>query len=215
MSEEYTPEQFDKLPKWAQRKIAGLEAHNDTLQKQLLEFSVNTPWKPGYGNEVVTHASSAKVCLPKLHSFSLAIGGITIRACERDNTGRVNVIIGSAGRSTVSFVPSSGNSFELVDFEVEREVISHNKAVQSLRHVFEARVTAEGVDKWSIGKEVSARYGSLFKAISARRDAAMALAGRENGEDAELLRIALETACAEFRKEAEAAGFGNALALLV
>ena len=80
---DYTKEQFEKLPKWAQDKIKYLEINNNYLEKKLLQFQ----GKEGTNSFIINGIKRLPLC----------------------NNAQVEFIIGFLNKNSISVYPMYDN----------------------------------------------------------------------------------------------------------
>lgn len=108
---DYTKEQFEKLPKWAQSEITSLRNDNDSLKSKLLQYEgmeqTNTYISEGPSRKPLPNSANVEFCV--------GVGGLNkARVYVRDN-GVIDVNTDSRLGHEMVIRPRAANSF-YIDF---------------------------------------------------------------------------------------------------
>jgi hypothetical protein len=112
-----TPQQIQKLPKWAQDHIEDLERQRDISIRALNEFCDNQTPSPFYVEDLVCtgegQGPTPKRCYIQAHSVTVVWAGVEMQIDANDYGGRKNEIgirwsVRDGGRD-VAVIPASFN----------------------------------------------------------------------------------------------------------
>lgn len=124
MNNKPTPEQIEKLPRWAQQFIKYLEMEREHAIRELNEYCDSTTPSPYYTDNYVSTGEktgpSVKTRFIQAHRLMVDFEGVTLQIIPREGSG-IELQWYQTGGSTLDDVIMQPRSYQAISLKLPRE----------------------------------------------------------------------------------------------